>query len=365
MTIHGTPTSADRLLCPACGQQAPVTTTSCARCGMAFAPQGVVEAEALAIAIHTHPISRKMGRLIVVIIGGTLAIWAFLVFARWYYGAPERAIDKYFDALSNRDFNAAVAHITASQQSALMTQAVLRDPGYTPLMDVQIESVDHQEEYKATAGVSFRQGNTRRAVSIHLVRSGASVFGLYYPWKINGVDPLKLELHGTSDVTVAGVHLHRTADGLSVPALMGQYTVHVPNSPLFEDLRIAVYPDGEKSWMVEPLIKEIAQGEIRGQIKAYIAGCARRTEATPKGCPFFSMELSGENGRWTVDKEPTILFQYDEAGQLHATTSEAEKGLATFSYEEFYYGPVSHPVEFSVSGPVSVAGGRIIWQPNS
>jgi hypothetical protein len=331
---------------------------------MAFAPQGVVEAEALAIAIHTHPISRKKGRIIVVIIGGTLAIWAFLVFARWYYSTPERVIDKYFDALGNRDFNAAVAHITAAQQSALMTQAALRDPEYTPPMDMQIESLD-QEGYKATAGVSFSLGNTRHTVSIHLVQSGASVFGLYYPWKIDGVQTLNLKIHGTSDVTVAGVHLHRTADSLSVPALIGQYTVHMPNSPLFEDPRIAVYPDSEKSWMIEPLIKEIAQGEIRSQIEAYIAECARRTEAIPSGCPFVSMEASGENGRWTVDKEPTILFPYDEAGQLYATTSEAGKGVAIFSYEDFYYGPVSHQVEFSISGPVNVAGGRIIWRPYS
>jgi hypothetical protein len=124
--------------------------------------------------------------------------------------------------------------------------------------------------------------------------------------------------------------------------------------------------DRQFVWEIEPLIKANAQTEVHTQIDAYLAKCARHTEATPSGCPFSSSYGYAESGRWTVDKEPTILFQYDEDdGQLYATTSEAEKGQATFSYEDFYYGVARYPVEFSVSGPVSVVGGRIIWQPDT
>jgi hypothetical protein len=145
---------------------------------LGVAPPGTVEAEALAIAIHTHPMPRKTGRRIAVIIGGMLVIWAFLAFARWYYGAPERVIDKYFDALGNRNFDSAVAQMAAGtppRQSALMAPAVLRNAGYTPPMDVQIESVN-QQEGRTTAEVSFLLGDTRHTVYIDLERSETSAF---------------------------------------------------------------------------------------------------------------------------------------------------------------------------------------------
>jgi len=318
---------------------------------------GAVEARALTTAIHTQPISRRTRQRIVVILGGVLAVWAFLVVARWHYSAPERTVDRYFDALLDRDFGAAMAQFADRPQSPLLAPFILRDPGYSPPIDVRIEEIVGGEEKTAT--VSVRLGDTRHTAKLALTKADTVTFWLYHPWRITTVDTLDLD-SGTSDVTVAGVPLHGTDSGLSVPALIGQYKVHVPADPLFEDPSAAVYVGTGDTWTVRLSVKDSAEGEIRRRIHAWLADWARSEEPQPTGCPFQST-YSYTTGKWALDEDPMISVQ-PESGEVRVAT--VQQGQATFT-EVYSDGSEGEPeqVSFSVSGTVAVIDGEVNWNP--
>jgi hypothetical protein len=314
-----------------------------------------VEAAALATAIHTRPIPRQTSRRIAVILSAVLAVWASLAVARWYFSAPQRTIDRYFDALADRDFSAAIAQLDRDRvpESDLLGPEALRDPGYSPPRDVHIEEiVGGTNEKKAT--VSFQLGGDRRTITLDLQRADTTVFWLYHPWRIATVTTLSFA--AKRDVTISGVPIHATDGTVNVPALIGQYTIHVPNNPLFKDPSTPIYAGIGRISEVTLSLQDGVESEVSGQIATRIEECTRSHESQPGGgCPF-STYASGYTGRWTVDRQPVIEVTSESDV---ARVETVEPGHATFSYSDGYDTYESES-DIDVSGTVTVSNGELV-----
>lgn len=378
--------------CPACKRPAGATARFCAHCGQRLdeppldeqppagehdAPQVPVDATDVIL----QPRSYRRHVLVGVIVVGAVVVALCAVQAvEWLFFRPQHTVSAYFDALAARDAAAAGRLLDDGGDdgvaAAVLGPEALTSDGYTPPADVRIRGVQTSDDI-AYVEVSFELGGERRDLTLHLRRDGRRIAGLFDRWRIlDGRYPVSVRAPGLDAVVVAGVPVPfpEGAHEVTVAAFPGAYSVALPEHPLFTAAEATLYAPGVVSEDFDPTVEIIpaitptGRDEVERQVRAYLDACADRTELAPEDCPF-SMFTYGDvrSVRWQIDRYPTISVAVDARGRGAFVVETITRGFAVAVWEEVAWdgSAVEHTdeVAFSVSGIVTVSGGRATFRP--
>ncbi|WP_306206162.1 zinc ribbon domain-containing protein [Actinoplanes sp. RD1] len=291
------------------------------------------------------------------------------------YFRPGNAVVAFFEALADRDADAAIARLAVAPDgdSTLLRTAVLRSGGYTPPSDVRVGAYEVTAD-RATVEAEFRVGGTSHRREFSLVRDAEATAGIFYRWRIDGgVFPLDVAASGVDSVLVAGTPVALAASEYgrnTLPALPGSYRVTLPEQPLLEATESVVHvgvSDTEyASVLVEPVVKNGAREAVDQQIRAYLEDCAEQPVLAPVGCPFSSYSF-GEvrNVRWKIDEYPPYDLRVDEGGAIltnvqYGTATVTGKSVSSFGSGTY---PYEDTVTFTIAGTITASGGTINFLP--
>lgn len=377
--------------CPACGRPAGAAARFCAHCGQPLdAPPGSEEPTVAAptpvdtTGVFLAPRSHRRPVLVgVSVFGAVIVLLSVLYAVEWMFFGPQRTVSAYFDALAARDAVAAGRLLSNDGEggfpdSAILDPAALKSDGYTPPTDVRIRTVETGDD-TAVAEISFSLGGERQKLTLNLRRENEPAAGLFHRWRIvDGVYPISVRAPGLDAVVIAGVRVPyaEDADGLTVAAFPGAYSVALPEQPLFTASEATLYAGvlqegSARTVEIVPTIKSTARSEVDRQVRAYVDTCARSAVLEPDNCPFSAFSFSGEvrNVRWQINRYPTIALTVDrfDSRRVHVRTTNSGRAEVVWQ-QVFSDGSTfdqNQDVVFSVSGVVMVSGDTLTFQTSA
>lgn len=317
------------------------------------------------------------------LVGGAVLAVIVLSFAALYavrltVYSPEAVIEKYFDALADRDADAALAVIAPEQTAGgardLLTDAVLAADGYRPPADPQIGEVS-VDGRRATAEVSFTLGDERQTASVRLRRVDGFADTVLHRWRlVGGVQQLYFR-EAPGEVSVNGVRVPAyELDGpRTLPVLWGGYEVGVPgDDPLWDPRTTTALagPAGTAEVTVPLAARPEVREEVERQVRAVLDACAASTELLPPGCPFGNARVAtAEDVGWRIASYPELDMSAapDGFGQVTMVAASTSDGVAVVTGIQLAFGdehPFTTEVPFPVSGTVTVRDGEVAFEPS-
>ncbi|GAB3156282.1 hypothetical protein GCM10027290_53930 [Micromonospora sonneratiae] len=297
---------------------------------------------------------------------------------------PASAVEAYFDALADRDPEAALENVVAesvpTEYRELLQGSVLDGPDYTPPSDMEIVSTEKEGD-KATVEVSYALAGKQYQITMKLVRSDESTLGMFRRWHItNGLFSASVSAAAVKSFVLNGKEIVADEDNdLGRPALIGAYKFGVGDNRFFEAEPGTLYVTGvsyedmtrpgDTSEDVEPghvrltvRLKEATRQEIDQQIDAYLNRCAESADLDPDGCPF-STYIWGEATEvsWKITRKPTIEIAFSGSGLVVDTET---RGEAEVSYNSSGTAR-SETISFRVRGIVSLDGEKLVFNPQT
>jgi hypothetical protein len=313
-------------------------------------------------------------KAILIGLGVALLLVAVVYVIRVTVSSPESAVQGYFDALADRDAEAALAATAPEVRDQvardLITDAVLRSDAYSPPSEVEVTEVS-VDGRGAVAAIEYTIDRRELSASLRLRRDDGMLDAVFHRWlMVDGIGSLLLA-DVPEQVAVNGEPIAAyDAQGPRVlPALPGGYQVGIPEGdPLWEARSVAVQVEPQSATEVSvPLAAQPAvREEIDRQIAERLDECAASTELVPPGCPFgYAVVASAEEVQWRIAEYPQLeLTAGRELGEMVIVVSTAAEGEAVVSGTRRFVGEFEQPVPFPVSGTATVAGDSVLFQPD-
>jgi hypothetical protein len=369
--------AARAVACAGCGNPHYEQDRFCSRCGRSLTAP-VEKASPLAgvppFLAGPQRFPRRLLALLAVFTALVLVVTGLKIVDVRYF-RPGSAVVAFFDALADRDADAAAERLAVAPtgDSALLRTAVLRSDGYTPPSGVRVRASEIVEG-RATVEADFRVGGTGQRRKFSLVRDASATAGLFYRWRIDdGVFPLDVAAGGVDTVLMAGVPVALAAPEYGQRPLLafpGSYRVTLPEQPLLEAPESVVHVGASDteyaSVRMEPVIKSGARAAIDQRIRAYLADCAKQTVLKPVGCPFSSYSFGGvRDVRWKIVEYPRYDLTVDDGGTIltdvgYGTATVTGKSVSSFGGVTY---PYKDTVSFTVAGTITASNGTIDFLP--
>lgn len=341
------------------------------------APAGPAGADPGEVFVQYRPNRRRW-----VVAGAVLAVvvlgFAMLYSVRLTVYSPEATIGSYFDALADRDVDAALALIATEQTAGLprdlLTEAVLASEAYLPPADPDVGEVS-VDGRRAVAEVSFTLGDQRHTASLRLRRTDGLADTVFHRWRLaGGLQQLYLG-EAPAEVSVNGqpVAAYELDGPRTLPVLWGGYEVGVPaDDPLWDPgtATVLVGPEGAAEVAVPMVARPAVREEVERQVRELLDGCAASTELLPPACPFGNARIArAEDVRWQIVRYPELDLSAapDGFGQVTMLAVSTSDGEAVVTGTQLAFGserPFETEVPFPVSGTVAERDGAVVFEPS-
>lgn len=288
--------------------------------------------------------------------------------------SPDSAVRAYFDALAERDVDAALSavapEVAAQVERDVIDEAVLRSDAYQPPSEVEVAetTVDGRG---AVADVSYLLDDRRYAVSLRLRRDDGAVDKLVPRWLVvDAVGSIMLGETAPGEVTVNGqrVRAYDENGPRVLRALPGAYQVAVPaDDPAWQQRAVTarVEPQGAAEVAVPMVVRPEMRQEVEQRIVALLDDCAASAELLPPGCPFGYAVLAGaDEVEWQITGYPTVALSAGrELGETVLVVTTSTEGEAVVTGVRDRGGEFRASVPFPVSGVALPRAGGVIFQP--
>ncbi|MCX5121452.1 M48 family metalloprotease [Micromonospora sp. NBC_00362] len=289
---------------------------------------------------------------------------------QWAFFRPQAAIDGYFDALADRDSDAALGYLTdqGSDADTRLLAQLLRGKGYQPPTDVEISKLERDGD-SATATVAYRLGDARETTTLTLRREDESTAGLFHGWRLSGgPTPLNAAI-ADPGVRLNGVELPVATEGAPLVLLPGGYTATGPSSALSEtpSTTMLVGP-GETAAVLQlaPVLKPAATEAVEAQVRAWLDECAKQTVAVPPGCPFRYYGGATQKITWKILEYPKLAVELTGPASAQVSTPTETQGRVEASGTTTYFGgssPFKDDNAFTVTGVATADGDDVSFRP--
>lgn len=296
--------------------------------------------------------------------------------------SPETVVRDFYAALAARDAGAArmllFSDVTVDKDVTLLTDAILRSPGYTPPSRIRLTRLPaprphfprEGEEKKKEEALVRADGELAGRAWQREVRLGRG--GSYGDRWVMLSGPVGLGV--TSSVRdgvliVAGTpHRH---SGRELVVFPGAYQVALAEHPLFEADPVTALAGSSPEVQLTTRVRADVRTEIDRQIRAYLDACARSREVNVARCPLAGImtltlaQLRTARVSRTITRYPTVLVE--ETGGI-----EHPLGFRTEMPGEIEVvirtSPTAAPLinrteTLEVSGTVDVVGGAVVVNP--
>ncbi|MCU1633139.1 MAG: hypothetical protein JWM61_1791 [Micrococcaceae bacterium] len=268
---------------------------------------------------------------------------------------PHRPVEAYLDALVAGDADLSRTLISSGvggDEDALLSDAVYGEAGGR-LSGYEVQDVSTTDG-TATVTADVVQGGLTTSVDFTLTRTGRAAL-LFDEWRLDGPEPVRdismVVAEDLQAVTVNGAEVALPSGGtgpyaglrsVALPALPGDYVVSPPAPSTYQsygdEQRITVSVDADSApsgVLFRAEATPAAESEAIARVTERLDACLASTEPAPGGCPnrsfMFGDPEDVRDPRWTLDREPTFLFEESyEPGVYGLRSVDAE---ATFSYE--------------------------------
>lgn len=315
---------------------------------------------------------RRRAILIGVVVALVLIAAVFVI--RTTVSSPESAVRDYFDALADRDAGAALAatapEVREQVARDLISDTVLESDGYVPPGEVEVTEVS-TDGRGAVAEVAYAIDGREHTATLRLRRDEGLLDAVFHRWLVvDGIGSLLLG-EGPEQITVNGrpVAAYDAQGPRVLPALPGSYQISVPEQdPLWEPRSVAaqVEPQGSTEVSVPLVARPAVREAINQQVARRLDDCAASAELLPPGCPFgYAVVGSAEDVRWRIAAYPRLeLTPGRQLGEPVIVVGTSAEGEAVISGTRRFVGEFEQSVPFPVSGTATVAGDRVLFQPD-
>ncbi|MFE0532027.1 hypothetical protein ACFW0V_30940 [Micromonospora parva] len=392
--------------CPRCSATARPGARFCRTCGAELSSVAVVPAprrpaDGDQVATdHPAPIPRRRRwwpagrRLPLAFAGGLVLVLLAGYGVTTLLGAvngPDDRVRALFDALADRD-GGRLGDL-AGCAGAVMCQPDALRQGYQPPEQVEIGAVTYGDpassdttrrpnRNRATVAVRYQVDGQQHDQAVTLIREGA---GLVRTWRVVTppgalVDVISgtvatARLGGGEVATVREATTGDRRDG-AVWAPPGVYTLAAMETPLVAARPSTVAVAGERQAVtVNVAVRSEVVDVVTGQIRARIDACAAQLTLQPdtgsgplSNCPMRvnSRYSFTRDARWTVLEYPRVELRQTDDGAVVVHTATPGRARADYAYtldviEPKSWTATATTVDVTVSGPVDVDGGRIVW----
>jgi hypothetical protein len=353
--------------CATCGADMFATDPYCRHCGHGRAGAPPVAApdtgERVDPAVALLPTRPSATSVVVAasVVAALLALTVPILIIRATLYGPDDTARAYFAALADRDADAAWAllaedHRGTREAHPLLTAATLRDEGYTPPSNVEVDNVSTDGD-EGVAEVAFDAAGQAQRMSLALTRTGGQAL---QRWHVKGA-LLSLSVGSDSggEIVVAGTRLAPGAGQLL--AFPGGYAVGLPeDDPLLAAAPVTAVA-GAEPVALRAELKANLREEIEKQVRAYVDRCAASNSLTPEGCPLRAYAYNVRDVKWRIVSYPQLQYTVDEGrvfvqgegGQARVTAKAASAFSSDFSQD----------VAFGVGGAAVVTGGGVQFTP--
>lgn len=317
---------------------------------------------------------RRRRRLAVLAAIGLALLLVVAVYAiRSTGSSPAATVTAYFDALADRDADAArrvlAPEIGAPLGQEAIDDAVLRSEAYSPPREVEVTGVT-VDDRDATVAASYVVDGRRYPASLRLRRGGGLVDAVFHRWRIvNGIGTVRFG-RAPEQVTVNGepVAAHDPLGPRILAALPGGYRIGVPEGdPLWQARTTVavVQPQQETEVDVALAARAEVRDEVDRQIRERLDRCAASTELAPPGCPFaYGFAVAADDVQWRILRYPVVGLSPppdpERSGAVVDTTREGE-AMVTGTRR---FGAIEDTVQFPATGMVSVRDGSVRFEPD-
>lgn len=298
------------------------------------------------------PAGKKRAKITLIALGATAVIVAgglVAVNVAKTSSSPDKLVGEYVQALVDGDAEKALLLAdpdVPNEDRTLLTNAVYgaaakRIDGFSILStDVTGES--------ASVLVELRQDGRKSEDTYMLVKDHPSLLDDNWKLQTSGLQVLTL----TADVPVDGFSVNGVVAGppdsgpatrtetLTLSAFPGEYTVTLPETEKFLTAKakrtlvtIGTRAQAPEGVDLEVTASEALHTEVRRQVEAAWAECAKSTEMKPKGCPFRGYAFGDTRSvKWSIVSKPEYSLERSYSGgwRLRSETD----GKAEVSYEE-------------------------------
>ncbi|RKN34568.1 M48 family metalloprotease [Micromonospora musae] len=311
------------------------------------------------------------GLVVAALVVGT----AGLGVVQWAFFRPQSAVDGYFDALADRDADAALdlldpgAVPTADRE---LLADLIRGDGYEPPTDVEITAIEREEE-TATATISFRLAGTEQQAELRLHRAESATAGLFHGWRLqDGLATVGLP-PGRDGLTVNGVPIPSPSeDSPPISLLPGVHTASAPGSALSEvpTEKIVLVPGQTTgaAFALAPVLRPEVTATAQERVRAYLDECAKQTVAAPTGCPFDHSGGTVQKISWEILEYPEVVVNLLGPDTARVSTPAEGQGRVRATGTETYFGgpsPFDDEDQVAVVGLLTASGDTLTFQPGN
>jgi hypothetical protein len=304
--------------------------------------------------------------------------FAMLYSVRTTVYSPAAVVGEYFDALAERDADAALAVIAPEQTAGLprdlLTDAVLDSESYVPPVDPDVGEVT-VDGRRAVAEVAFTLGGERRTASLRLHRDDGFLDAVFHRWRLAGGVQQMFLSEAPAEVSVNGerVVAYELDGPRTLPALWGGYEVGVPaGDPLWDSRTetVLVGPEGAAEAAVPMVARPGVAEEVERQVRQLLDECAASTELLPPGCPFGNARIAAaKHVRWRIASYPELGLSAapDGFGQVAMLAVSTHDGTAVVTGTQLAFGTERRfetGVPFPVSGTVTERDDTVVFEPS-
>ncbi|WP_027644381.1 zinc ribbon domain-containing protein [Salinispora oceanensis] len=376
-------TAVDARYCPACGQRlgqrSPVPAVD-----PATAPEPGTDPAAplpspTAFAKVRNPnrwVYRLTGLGLAVLLTGITGL--YVVQSVFY--TPERVVEEYFSALSERDFAAARSLLEEPSREDP------NDPGELPLIPLnasyqppsaaEVTSIQELNEIELagapagadradwrSASVSYRVGDRTYREMLYLHRQERKELGVLHGWQIyGGVNELTVPVwHDDARVLINGQAVPARDRYARARVFPGVHEVRLADDLLFEAEPVAMEVGllEPREARLRPTVSESARSEVESQVKAYLDECAASTDPSPEGCPFSWVVFGpSQTVQWTIETYPELEFEMRGSELAVAGWS----GRINVTYSRFDGSKDDFGTSFHVTGRAAVVDGKVTFR---
>lgn len=317
-------------------------------------------------------------KALLVAIGVLLLLIGAVYAVRLTVSSPGSVVEAYFDALADRDLDAALAVVAPETadpvQRDVVNAAVLRSGDYSPPEQVEVAEVA-VDGRSAVAEVSFAIGGRAHSATLQLRREEGLLDTVFHRWRL--VDALGRIVLGEvpPEITVNGerVPAYDPEGPRQLTVLPGGYQVGMPpDDPLWDTRAMAaqVTPLGATDLSIPLVARPEVRTEVNRQLRELLDECAASTELLPPDCPFGNDRFTQATGvRWRITEYPNVALTAGEDALGQATmrietTSEGEAVVTGTRLVVALRQAFEIPVGFTVSGTVSDRAGTVVFEPD-